>query len=724
MASQSDIQAGGAAVEITADDSKFQKVLKASSATFKTWGGVMGKAADAAAGAVKSAFSAMGKAAEALHKPLDALQKKLESIGNGLKDAGSAMRDSGAKMIGAGAAIGAPLLGTAGAYAKEGSDIARASETTGVKAPALSQLKYAASDAGVEFDALTDSLSKMQRNLYQAGEGSKETADAFSKIGLTVAQLKSMSPEQQFKAIATGLTKLSNETDRTGVTMTIFGRSGQELRPLLDEGGKGINDLMKKADSLGLTMSSETAAAALDFDKTLKDLWEVVGMGAVKIGSTLAPALKQAAISLTGAASAVGDFLTKHSGLVVAAMLGAGAVAGLGVAVVAVGTALSALGTIAGVAAGGIGLVTGAIGLMLSPIGLIVAAIGAAGYALINLGGVGRTVGNYLSGAFGVMKEDAVGAFGGITNALSSGQWGLAAQIAWAFIKVEFQRGKAVVQGLWASTMTALKEGWSLAVEYLSNWDGIKTAAEKAMAWLVNAWHNAIHYVADELQNMFMTTGKKELTAELKRIDSFEQSGRLTHDQADKARQTAHATFDDYDEKQRNDRDSQQASEYAAQQKALDDAFAAKQPGKVAAGEAERKKEEDALKQQLASIDASNTDEVKKLQAKLKALEDSAKGAADATAKTIPPLKDLSKIGDDDATKKFNAKHAAAGTKEASRALVSGMFGGANASLAFGAGSNSHAAATAKNTAITNQKLTELINAIAKSGHAGELTFG
>lgn len=60
---------------------------------------------------------------------------------------------------------------------------------------------------------------------------------------------------------------------KTALAMKVFGRSGADLLPLLNRGAKGVDELMKKADELGVTLTEKDAKALKEANKNSR-LWK------------------------------------------------------------------------------------------------------------------------------------------------------------------------------------------------------------------------------------------------------------------------------------------------------------------------------------------------------------------------------------------------------------------------------------------------------------------
>ncbi|MCL4193730.1 MAG: hypothetical protein KJZ87_18475, partial [Thermoguttaceae bacterium] len=241
MANAQGIRAGQAFVELFADDSRLVRGLKAASAKLKAWG-------------------------------------------QGVTAVGKTMLAGGATVLGA-------LVGTAKVFANMGSQLADMSARTGVSVEALSELGYVAEMSGGDLETLEAGLRKMQKAIVEAATGSQSAQESLSALGITIADLKNLSPDEQFMLIADRLAQIKNPTQRAAAAMEVFGKSGTKLLPMMAGGAAGLEAMRQKARDLGLVMSSEDAAAADGFGDVLDTLWKTLKVGVFTIGSALAPIL-------------------------------------------------------------------------------------------------------------------------------------------------------------------------------------------------------------------------------------------------------------------------------------------------------------------------------------------------------------------------------------------------------------------------------------------------
>lgn len=257
--------------------------------------------------AVKDAEAALLKQKRALEESKDAVenfgQEESEAEEN-TKDLGDALNDIGGKFgislpkemtntlngmlkidtqtlvtIGTFAALAAAVAEVekalisltieSAAYADE---ILTQSVVTGLSAEALQEYQYAAELVDVSLDTLTSSQAKMIRSMDAARRGSKEQAEAFDKLGISVQNADGTLRDAQdvFGDAIDALGAISNETERDAIAMTIFGRSARDLNPLIKAGSDGLRELTQEAHNVGYVMGEEALDALGAVDDQLQ----------------------------------------------------------------------------------------------------------------------------------------------------------------------------------------------------------------------------------------------------------------------------------------------------------------------------------------------------------------------------------------------------------------------------------------------------------------------
>lgn len=184
------------------------------------------------------------------------------------------------------------------------------SDRTGISVEALAELDHAAQMSGTSLEAVEGGLTKMGVKLADAAGGSKTAVAAFDAIGVSVSELQSLSPDQQFAVIAEELSKIEDPGARAAATMDIFGKSGADLIPLMKDGAKGIQSFRDEAKKLG-RISEEDARAVDELGDTFQNVQTGVTNAGMAVAASLAPVLNDVGqLLLTGVGYAKDYYVT------------------------------------------------------------------------------------------------------------------------------------------------------------------------------------------------------------------------------------------------------------------------------------------------------------------------------------------------------------------------------------------------------------------------------
>lgn len=372
----------------------------------------------------------------------------LKAMSAKLKAWGAGIAGIGAGMAGAAAGVLAPLAGMVNAFSEVGSSIADMSARTGVSASKLSALGYAAGMTGSSIEDLEKGIRTMQKNGLSA-----------DKLG----------------AVANKIASIKDPAKRTAYAMSIFGKAGASLIPMLSGGAAGLAEFQKEAERLGLVISDEDAASADELGDAMDKVKGTIKGVGMQIGAALAPILTDLATRLAGLISNVIAFVKANRPLVVT-------IASVAVGVLAAGTALMAVGGIvaaAGAAIGGLvtvlSAVGAAIGVVLSPVGLLVAGIAAGTAAFITFTETGNWLANSIMGDFGTAFDTIKQLVTGVTDALKSGDIALAGEIAMSGVKLAFFEATKSIRSWWVDMLKDLVSAITVAAnKAVEVWAGIR----------------------------------------------------------------------------------------------------------------------------------------------------------------------------------------------------------------------------------------------------------
>ena len=214
----------------------------------------------------------MGKARAAVQTNASGMSRAMLSVKNSFQNSIKSLMGFRSALI----AIGA--VTAFGMFIKKSIDVAdqlsKMSQKVGLSTEQLSTLKYAADISGVSLEGLGKGLIKISRTISDASQGLSTAKDAFAMIGLTYKTTTGdfKSADQVLMEVATKFKDMADGTAKTAVAVSLFGKSGAELIPLLNLGADGIGKLQARAKELGLELSGDAGRAAEEFNDQLTDL--------------------------------------------------------------------------------------------------------------------------------------------------------------------------------------------------------------------------------------------------------------------------------------------------------------------------------------------------------------------------------------------------------------------------------------------------------------------
>lgn len=141
---------------------------------------------------------------------------------------------------------------------KAADELVTLSKQTGLSTDELQRYQFAADRIDVSLDTITGSMTKLTRNMSSASKGSKTASAAFAKLGVAVTDSNGELRDRNevFRETIDALGKIENVTERDAVAMDIYGKSAQELNPLIMGGADALEQFGDEAQRAGLILSS------------------------------------------------------------------------------------------------------------------------------------------------------------------------------------------------------------------------------------------------------------------------------------------------------------------------------------------------------------------------------------------------------------------------------------------------------------------------------------
>jgi hypothetical protein len=243
--------------------------------------------ADQTAKVILTAENRTATAIKAVEGSLKGLQQNASAVGSAMKT-----------MFGAiGLTAGISMVKD---MAKMGEELSRLSASSGIAASTLSELQYAAEKSNVPFESLANAIGKMNKSIGEAQSGSKTANGALAALGVSMEQLKKLSPEQQFVLLVGQLGKLKTESEMASVGADIFSKSVADIIPLAKQGAGSIKTMMEQGKALGLTLSEIQISDLANVDDQIDEMSASWRTFSGTLAQYVVPALKTLNFFMTG----------------------------------------------------------------------------------------------------------------------------------------------------------------------------------------------------------------------------------------------------------------------------------------------------------------------------------------------------------------------------------------------------------------------------------------
>jgi hypothetical protein len=167
------------------------------------------------------------------------------------------------------------------------------SERTGVAVEELSKLSYAAKLSDVTIEQLQGGLTKLNKGIAETANGTGEAQKAFSAMGISVknadGSLKNSS--QVLNDVADRFVTYQDGANKSALAIQLFGKSGAELIPLLNQGSDGLKKMGDELQRFGGVVTADAAKNAGLFNDNMDKLGIVVSAVGKSLANSILPYL-------------------------------------------------------------------------------------------------------------------------------------------------------------------------------------------------------------------------------------------------------------------------------------------------------------------------------------------------------------------------------------------------------------------------------------------------
>ena len=181
------------------------------------------------------------------------------------------------------------LAGAVGDSAEYADDILTMSTQFNMSTDSLQEFQYMSELVDVDLGTITGSMTKLTKAM---GADSQ----AFKDLGIDIrnADGSMKSADEVFLEAIDALGQMEAGVDRDNAAMELFGKSAQELNPLIEQGSEGIAAYAQEAHDMGAVLDEEALTSLGEMD----DSFQRVEQAGVALKNTIGTALAPVVTSL------------------------------------------------------------------------------------------------------------------------------------------------------------------------------------------------------------------------------------------------------------------------------------------------------------------------------------------------------------------------------------------------------------------------------------------
>jgi len=220
---------------------------------------------------------------------------------------GKLSKDLGGKLKGACVAVGAGFSAVvAGASVlvnktmEAGDRIDKMSQKIGLSRDSFQKWDYIMSQSGTDIEKMQVGMKTMSQQMVASTKQGSEAQKMFQRLGVSVKDSNGnfKSQEQAFEEVIRAFQKMPDGIEKANMAQKLFGKTGSDLRPLLNGVRGDIDELSKKFVDLGLGMSDDAINASVKLKDTIDTVQRAFQAFGNQIGAELMPTIQSLADEL------------------------------------------------------------------------------------------------------------------------------------------------------------------------------------------------------------------------------------------------------------------------------------------------------------------------------------------------------------------------------------------------------------------------------------------
>lgn len=230
------------------------------------------------------------------NKDIEETTKNAGGLGEKLKAGITTAAKWGTGIAAGATAAAAGVMKVAMNSAAAADEVDKMSQKIGISKEGYQEWSYVLGQNGMDISSLQMGMKTLVTQMDGVVNGTASSIEMFDALGLSVYDSTGALKDQEtmMNEVMVALADMPNGTEKARLATELFGRSGSELMPMLNQGSAAFLDLTQRAHDLGLIMSDETVTAGVVLGDTMDDVKQSFGMVATELGAQLMPLVQMA----------------------------------------------------------------------------------------------------------------------------------------------------------------------------------------------------------------------------------------------------------------------------------------------------------------------------------------------------------------------------------------------------------------------------------------------
>ena len=238
------------------------------------------------------------------------VKKGLNEMNTNIRDTMGKLATFGKASLGVMAAAVGAVAAATGKWLKEADRIDKVSQQIGVTKKTFQELDYVMKQNGASIDAFSMGAKTLQQNMVS-------NSQAFKTLGVEIRKADGSlrSQDDVMKDVIRQFEKMEQGVEKSALAQDIFGRSAQDLMPMLNQQTGSMDELIKKANDMGAVMSDDAVTAAVVLGDTIADLKTSISSLLNTVIAPFVPAIQKVAEWMSNLSGSVSGTIGMHTKL-------------------------------------------------------------------------------------------------------------------------------------------------------------------------------------------------------------------------------------------------------------------------------------------------------------------------------------------------------------------------------------------------------------------------